>query len=282
MIKLIVAGFKLEKSSLPTNFNYKDYSTILGIIEKKPAYITKHIVKKDEKGIKEESFKLMLSFYTLLFYLRFNYDKEKALSMLQNKDLLPYFVDFLPKYPGYFPNLICSDELIDKMFEGKLTLVQIKGIFSYVGNVEIILIFINKNKKMIKTSCLENKKAFIMSSLGHAAESDNIDNISEEIAKIIPYEIDEKVCFISFDIKFWESYIILNNDLKNLEIIKASIELCSKVEKSLSSDKLGLNQKYHNIGINLINNGILNNEKLLDFIRGSNRFIFFWQKYRQK
>ena len=273
MIKLIVAGFKLEKSSLPTNFNYKDYSTILGIIEKKPAYITKHIVKKDEKGIKEESFKLMLSFYTLLFYLRFNYDKEKALSMLQNKDLLPYFVDFLPKYPGYFPNLICSDELIDKMFEGKLTLVQIKGIFSYVGNVERILIFINKNKKMIKTSCLENKKVFIMSSLGHAAESDNIDNISAEIARIIPYEIDEKVCFISFDIKFWESYIILNNDLKNLEIIKASIELCSKVEKSLSSDKLGLNQKYHNIGINLINNGILNNEKLLDFIQIDSYFF---------
>ena len=180
--------------------------------------------------------------------------------------MLPYFVDFLPKYPAYFPNLICPDELIDKMFEGELTLEKIKGIFSYAGKVEKILILINKNKICIKNLCVKDRKILIMSSLGKAVESDNIANITEEIAKIIKFEIEEKILYISFDQKFWESYIIFNNDLENLELINKSIELCSKIEKNLSSDKLGLNQKYHNIGINLINQGILKNEKLLDFI----------------
>ena len=268
-IKLFILSFKLDKSSLPENFKYKEYSSILDLIEKNA---------KEEKFLKDENnkFKYYVKFYTLLFYLRRHFEKEKAEAMILDKSLFKYFSDFLPKYSTFFPNLICPEELIDKMFEGKLSYDIIKGILGYAGSVEKILLFLNKYFLCIKSFFLQEKRSYIMSDLGNAQETDNLSIIYEEICKFIDFEKMEKnIVIVSFDENFWQLYISFNEELKNLDIINKSISKCSELQYDLSKVKLELNYKFHNRLIYNIDKGKLKNEELLDFI---NLDYFFSEK----
>ena len=269
--------FSLEKFYIPLNFNYQEYSSIINLIYQKPRIIMKHLNEKDEHNI------YYIKLYTLIFYLRRKYDKENAEKMILNKDLYKYFANFLPKYPNYFANLICPEELIDQMFKLNLNLDIIKGAFIYASGVEQILYFIikyiNEIKNCIKyineiKNCILNEKhILIMSRIGIAQENDDLDKIYEYIFKIIKYENqNNKEILFSFDKTFWESYIILFNDIKKLEIIKRAIKICSELEKDLSSENLGLNEKIHNLGIISIEKGLLKNESLLDFIQNDDYF----------
>ena len=259
--------FSLEKFYIPLNFNYQEYSSIINLIYQKPRIIMRHLNEKDEHNI------YYIKLYTLIFYLRRKYDKENAEKMILNKDLYKYFADFLPKYPNYFANLICPEELIDQMFKLNLNLDIIKGAFIYASGVEQILYFIIKYIKEIKNCLLNEKNILIMSRIGIAQENDDLDKIFEYIFKIIKYENqNNKEILFSFDKTFWESYIILFNDIKKLEIIKRAIKKCSELEKDLSSENLGLNEKIHNVGIVSIEKGLLKNESLLDFIKNDDYF----------
>ena len=262
-IILFLRGFNLEKSSLPDNFNYNRYSLIMNMIEKKPNIIIQYCKNDTDK------YKIYSKFYLLLFYLRRNFEKEKAEEMILNKDLYQYFAVLLPKYPSYFKNLICSNELIEQMFEKnskELNLDIIKGILSYAGSMEKILEIINKNDMKIKKCAFEQKKKIIISRIGKPSELDDLNKIYDEICKIIKFEIQEKLNFISFNEELWRAYIDLNNDLKNLDLINKSIRICATLENELSTEILGLDEKIHNIGINSIQNGQLKNDEMLDFI----------------
>ena len=186
--------------------------------------------------------------------------------MILDKDLYIYFADFLPRYANKFVNLTCPEELIEKMFEGKLSWDIIKGILGFAGNVEKILFFINKNAGCVKSCVIQEKKVYIMSELGNGQETDNLNKIYEEICKFIDYELNEKILLVSFDFEFWNLYISLFDDLNSLDLINKAKNKCSKVEKSLLSADLGLKDKFHKIGLELIEKGELINEKLLDFI----------------
>ena len=261
-IILLLLGYKLEKTLLPDNFNYKSYSSMLDMIDKKPVIIIQHCIKQDPN-------KIYIKFYTLLFYFRRIFEKDKAEKMIQNTDLYQYFADFLPKYPSFFKNLICGEELIKQMFEKyseNLNMDLIKGILSYAGSIENVLNIINKNITNIKNCAYNVKKKIIVSKIVKPNESDNLKNIKDEIDKIIKFEAVDKVSFISFDEDLWKSYIDLNNDLKNLELIYNSIKLCATFENELSAEKLGLIKKIHETGIKLIESEKLKNEELLNFI----------------
>ena len=248
-VKLFVEGFKLEKSYIPVNFNYQNYMRLINLIYEYPQIITRHCNEKNNPS------EYLVKLYSLIFYLRRKYAPKKAECMLLNKDLYKYFADFLPRYTALFHNLICPPALIDQMFKGKLSLNIIKGAFLYASGVEQILHFINKYIKEIKDCILNEKKVLVISEVGLAQENDNLDKIYDNIFKIIRYEKENKAFLISFDRAFWESYIILNNDLKNLEIINKAIKICSELENNLSSEKLGLIEKMHKTSINLIEKG---------------------------
>ena len=265
-IKLFLFGFKLENSYIPNDFNYQDYSKIIDLIDKNPKIIIRHFREKEDIS------KYLVKLYTIIFYLRRKYDKAKAEQMLFNKDLYQYFADFLPKYPTFFLNLKCPEELIEKMFKEKLTLDNIEGILSYLYGVEHILHYINKYINEYITSVFQGKNILIMSKFGIAQKNDNLDKIYEEISRILKYEMERKIRFISFDKPFWESYILLNEDLKNLELINKSIQLCLLLEKDLSLFIPILKEKIHKRGIYMIQKGLLKNESLLDFINTDDYF----------
>ena len=168
-IKLYLNLFKLEQIVLTENFPYKDYSSILKIIENRPQIIIQHCGPKDDK------IKYYIKFYTLLLFIRCNYDMEKAKEMVDNKDLWQYFVRFLPQESKFFPKLTLSEELIQKMFEQELTVEKIIGTLSFCGSIEKVLIMINKEIEIISNCCLKEKKLILMSNLENPKKTDNIE-----------------------------------------------------------------------------------------------------------
>jgi len=44
--------------------------------------------------------------------------------MILDKNAYIYLAEFLPKYSSFFRNLICPEDLIEKMLEGKIKLVE--------------------------------------------------------------------------------------------------------------------------------------------------------------
>ena len=272
-IKLFLKSFKIENILLPENLNYKDYSVILGLLERKPEIISQHCVEKDKKLY----YKL---FYTLLFYVRFIYEREKANDMVERKNLWEYLIQILPEKSKFFPKLKISEELIQKMFEQELTIEKIIGILSFCGSIEKVLILINDKIEQISDCCIKYKNKILMSSLENPQKTDNLEKIIEEIEKIIKYELNNNKAFISFDKEFWEHYIHFNDDVKRLFLINKAMILCSKIDDNLKNDNLNLNYKIHENGINSIKQGILKNEEILEFIKMDT--YFFDDRYQNK
>ena len=266
-VKLFLKSFKLENILLPEKFIYKDYASILNLIEKNPKIIIQYCSEKDNK----ENYYLI--FYTLLFFTRFMYEREKATEMLEKKNLWEYFIQILPDKFRFFPNLNISDELINQMFEQKLSVKIITGILSYCGSIEKILVLINAKIDAISKCCLEEKTVILMSTLENPKKTDNLENIIKEIGKIIMYEINNGKKFLSFDEQFWKIYIQFNDDVKKLFMINKAIILCSKVEKKLQKDNMDLINKIHSTGLESVKNGNLKNEDLIEFINTDMYFV---------
>ena len=259
-VKLFLKSFKIENILLPKEFVLKDYVLVLNIIEKNPDIIIKYCSEKEDKSV------YYIIFYTILFYVRFNYDRDKAMKMLDQKNLWEYFIKIFPEKYQFFPKLNISNELMDKMFEQELSVKIITGILSFCGSVENILIKINEKINKIADCCYKEKQLILMSSLENPQKTDNLENIIEEIKKIINYEGNNDKIFISFDELFWKNYIHYNDDVKRLYMINNAIILCANADKKLKIENLNLTEKIHKAGLESIKEGSLKNEELLYFI----------------
>ena len=195
-VKLFLKSFKLENILLPEKFTYKEYASILNIIEKNPKIIIQYCSDKENKT------QYYIIFNTLLLFVRFVYEREKAIEMANNQKLWDYLIQILPDKHKYFPSFKISDELINKMFQQKLKVNIITGILSYCGSIEKILVLINDKIEPISKCCIEEKTLLLMSSLENPKNTDNLEKIIEEIEKIIIYEMNNEKKFISFDEEF--------------------------------------------------------------------------------
>ena len=259
-IKMYLNLFSLDKINLTENFQYKEYSSILKIIENSPDIIIQHCSQMDDKN------KYYIKFYTLLLFIRFNYDKEKAIEMISKKELWKFYIQFLPENSTFFPKLVLSDELIQKMLEQELNYRKIIGILRFCGSIEKILVLINEKIDIISNCCVKENKKILMTELENPKKNDDIEKISAEIEKIIIYEAEKDKTFISFSEEFWKNYVHFVDDIQKLFLINKLIILCSKIEKSLAKNNLKINEKIHKTGLDCINNGKLKNDELLDFI----------------
>ena len=68
-VKLFLKTFKIENILLPKNFEYKDYEPMLKLIENDFSMIIQYCSEKEDKFI------YYYIFYTLLFFVRYYYDK---------------------------------------------------------------------------------------------------------------------------------------------------------------------------------------------------------------
>jgi len=269
-IKTLLMMFKLARTMLPEKIEIKEYTSILGNIEKDPSLITRHCSEKDNKE------KYLKSFYTILLFFRYNYEKEKLQNLLNNKDLNKYFIEILPINYQFFINLDVPDELIFEILNQKnISFKIIFGILSYIHSIEKLLLIINNNNDIIANCCLNVNAKINMSELANPKETDDLNKIINEIGKLLNYQLNNKKIFFLFDEEFWKNYIQYNDkkNLKNLVLINKVLLLYQKVDKYFNSDKLGLKMKIHATGLLAIEKGELKNEELIDFIE--NEDIYF-------
>ena len=209
-IKLFTKSFNLEKIIFPKELQYNDYSPMLKIIENNPNIIIQYCSETEDKN------QYYILIYMILFFVRFHYDREKTNEMLNNKNIWQYLIKILPNKYNFFPKLILPEELIHKMFEQDLTCKIINGILSFCDSIEKVLVLINDKINLISSCCSNEKSTIVMSSLEKCQKNDNIEKVIEEVEKIIKYEKDNSIFFISFDVDFWNYYIHLIDDIKKL------------------------------------------------------------------
>ena len=263
-VKLILMMFNLENVILPKELNKKYYLSILSVIEKNPDLIIKHCSEQDNKD------KYYKSFYTLLLFFRYNYEKDKINKLINNKEIWKYLVDILSNYSKFFPNLHISDELLNELLKQKeLSFKELKNILSYGGSVEKILNTINNNCDLIANCCIKEKEKINIIELAKPNPADDLNIIINYIDKLLNYQLNSNKIFILIQEDFWENYIKYNIDqinLKNLVLIKKTVILYHKIDKIFSLGKLNLNEKIHMTGLQAIEKGILKNEELINFI----------------
>ena len=269
--KFFLKPFKLENILLPEKFNYEDYSPFLKLIEKNPKLIIQYCNENEDIN------QYYIKFYTLLLFVRMNYEKEEANEMLENKTIWKYLIQILSTNTKYFDNLNLPNGLINEMFEQKLKPKIIQDILSYVDSLEKILILINEKIELISKCYLDNGKQILISSIVKTNKIDkntDLTKIFEQIEKIILFETNKEISFISFDKEFWNLLIQINdNDIKKLMIINKTINLCSTVDKNLQNEYMEVTNKILEKGLNLIKKGISKNEEFIDFINMDLNFI---------
>ena len=260
-IKLLLESFKLGNIILPKNFKYENYSKNLNMIEKRPNNITKHYSKEEDKN------NIIINFYTLILFVRANYDREKANELVNNKESWKYLIHFLPHKANFFRNIKLNDGLIQEMFTIKLNSKLVFNILSFCNSIEQLLILINDKIDIISKIYLNEKSLLLLSSLAIPQKNDNLDKIFLEIEKIINNEYYSGKVFISFDEEFWRNYIHSTDDVKKLFLLNRAIILCSTVEKNLKEIDFNIINKIHKNGLESIRNGKIKNEELIDFIK---------------
>ena len=272
-VKTLLMCFNVEKAKLPTyNFNPKEYSNILKLIEKNPKVITKYCTDRDDPN------KYYRLFYTLLLYFRLNYEKEQTEALLSKKDLWIHFEKILPNNYATFSNIEIPSELINQMInQTPLTYKIINGTLFYLKFLEKMLICINENIDKFYEVCIKEKKGIKMNELTGPKQEDDVEIILIEIEKLVNYELKKRK-FVIFEEEFFNNYIhfYFKKNLKKLLSIKKVILICKKVDKELDPDYNGV---IHETALEMIKKGELKNEELLDFIENDD--IYFIENKKE-
>ena len=254
-VKTLLLLFNPKKIVLPEKIDPKDYSSLLILIEKKPDVILKYVRQK--KGIYHKLF------YSLLLFFRSNYEKERVQTLINRKDLREYFVEILAENYKIYSNLEVSDDLIyDMIKQENMTFEKIKGSLTFIKSLENLLTIINMNIDAISEFCIEENGKIEMSEMANPKITDNLNVIMDEIQKILNYEMNKNINFITFDEKFWKNYIDYNykKNINNLILIKNTILLYKKTDLSINVDNLELEEKIQETRLELIRNGELKDE----------------------
>ena len=176
-------------------------------------------------------------------YLSFidnNYDKE-FLFFLENK---------------LFDNSINFDEIKDALlFSSQLR---------YKRFIPLLEVIINKMDNIINICKLDNSSINIDNYIKRGS-TDNLIKIKELISTIIEKEKQVSFKFIKFNVNIWIPYT-QTNKIEDLYEIRKIIWICKTIEHEVDEDNIGLGDKIHNLGLELIKNNKLKGDKLTEFL----------------
>ena len=133
---------------------------------------------------------------------------------------------------------------------------------SFVSMLEIILYNIDKIIHIFKN---EMKNIFIESYIIQQEQTDDLEKIYELIKEIIEKEKENTYCFVKFNANLWLPYS-QTDKLEILKFIRKIIFECKIMEPELNEDIIQLAKKIHDVGFSEIQRGILEGEKLLQFL----------------
>ena len=265
------------------DFRLNQMSKILNVIAKKPEKIRVE-QEKSRKQITE-------LFYLVFLYFNVNFDKEKINDMLNDDNIFEYVYKHFFQHKEILENVIISNELVCKLLKKVKDLNEILISLSFLGkNFLNFLIVINKMSDLIIKFIAEEEKKVEEKKKGEKededenkkgkkvyieAESfvdpkfdDDLGKIYDEINILKKYEMNTHRMLVKFTPNIIEQYIDFNidNNFQNLIILNNIIVSLRAMDRDFKCQKK-MDSIIHETGLNLVKNGLLKNNQLLEFIR---------------
>ena len=259
-----------------SNIRLKQMSNILNLLAKKPEKI---------RVEKEESRKRITElFYFVVLYYNINFEKAKVNDMLNDEKILDYVYKNIFKYKEKFENLIISVELDCKLLDKAEDYNQVLICLTFLGrdflnflNVinkksDLILKFISEEEKKDEKN---EKKIYIEAEkYVQPKPDDNLEKILNEINELKRYGMNTHKLLVKFTPDFVDQYIEYNqdNNINNLISLNHIINSIRAMDKNFKCNKK-MDSIIHDTGLNLVKNGYLKNNKLLEFIKKDDFFL---------
>ena len=243
------------------------------------------ILKNIKENLREKA-EEKLNMIILYFYYLFQ--KEKFYSILKSNKKEKFnkiISDHHSFFPTFFPKVNEFTNETKNVDEIKKYLLSIENCFELVNiiyfNIEHIL---NKYKEKLEElkKMKNNKDSQIqdiyiqMDNYIGPNNEDDLNKILQIIQEILKYELKKNVKFINFSPKYFENFVKFSyeNNLDNLIFLKNIIDnFLKKIDNSFKINDL--DEKIHRTGIKLINDNVMNNFQILDFIEND---IFYSNK----
>ena len=267
---------KIKGLGKVSNIRQKQMSNILNFIAKKPEKIR---VEKEEsrKRITEQ-------FYFIVLYYNINFEKDKVNDMLNDEKILDYVYKNIFKYKEKFENLIISVELDCKLLDKAEDYNQVLICLTFLGRdflyflkvinkkSDLILKFISKEEKKDENN--ENKIYIEAEKYVQPKPDDNLEKILNEINELKKYGMNTHKMLVKFTPDFVDRYIEYNqdNNINNLISLNHIIISIKSMDKNFKCNKK-MDSIIHETGLNLVRNGYLKNNKLLEFIKKDDFFL---------
>ena len=239
-------------------------------------------------GAKDEG-ELIELFYSILLYFYTNFQKEIAIKMLKDEKILINLSKKLIVFRKFYQNLILPKDIVSNFIKNAETWEEILGFLHYIGTdiieflqlicseLEIIKEMYKKelnklneeNEKKDKKEKNELKKIDVEKYV-IPKKGDNILKLIEVAGSIFGLEKLENLEIIKFSKSLIEIYVEFYyvKDLDSLQLMNNLINLIKKNDKEFEYKYKNKNMDLiiHETGIELIKNGKMKNNGILDFI----------------
>ena len=235
------------------------------------------ILKKINENLRG---KVEENLYMIILYFDYLFQKEKFYTLLKSnkKEKLLHIIS---KNHSFFPAFLSK---INEFTNEAKTLDEIKDYFLSINNCFELLNIIyfnieyilnkymekleelkkieNNNDNQIQDICIQ------MDNYVSPNFEDDLNKLLHIILEILKYEIKMNVKFINFSPKYFENFVKFSYEinLDNLIFLKNMIDnFINKIDTSFKINDL--DEKIHRTGIKLINDNVMNNFQILDFIK---------------
>ena len=258
----------LTAFSLIAEYVNKDFVRILAIItenygkindicfKEKKQLIIKNYIKQnisDDLNKIEEYFNIILT----------NKKENKYSCFYFSVDIFLFFVE-------KFNNIKFLSSLERKLFDSLINFDDLVFYFIFASNIRnkniiLILQLIINNFEKINFFCKAENNFLIIEEYIEPNIKDNLIQVKELITTIVEKQKAASYNSIKFNVKLFELYSN-TNDFEQLKLVKSIINIIKQID-FINEELIGLSTKIHEIGINMIKEGKIDNEKLLLFLK---------------
>ena len=209
-------------------------------------------------------------FSKLFFIFRAKYESEKINEMLQDEKKWKYYSKILIKNLQFYLNIKIQipNGLINEMLKQKeLSHENVLTLLSFSESTEELLLMLNNNFFQI---CQAGNIKLDITQFNIQIKNDNFFKIKKELENIIDKEIQINYHLIIFNEKFWLVYLNYYKSLRDFKALREIEQIILKYKKIDSNlDLKNINEIIHETEIEMVKNGELKNEEILEFFENN-------------
>ena len=244
----------------------------------------KNVIKNIKPILNDENDNNQKKLIYFLFYFNYYYQKEVINKMIEIERIKPYVYDILIKEK--FNDLKLNKNSIKNLIKSSNNFEGLNIILTYNNSFLELLEAINEdneeNKFLQRASSnshkgaknKNNNKYIKIKDFIDYRESDNLEEIFQQIKKLIKYEKEEKIFFVYFNDNIFDSYLKMHKeDLNKLILTYKIAKYIGENNEFSKLQKIDAFLKYiHEKGYEIINQCKSTNEDILNYIENDDYF----------